>query len=110
MSLAASGARLGLSRDDLLMRAGLAVLAAVLLLMVGLPLWALLAKGFEDRDGRFVGLANFATYFSTPALFDSALNSFSVALATTLVEQGPAIVSGGRLNGVSVDATDAAPA
>ena len=47
----------------------------VLLLIVGLPLWALLAKGFEDRDGKFVGLANYMSYFSTPALFNSALNS-----------------------------------
>ena len=77
--------RVGLSRDDLAMRLGLVALAAVLLLMVGLPLWALLSKGFEDRDGRFVGLANFITYFSTPALLDSALNSGKVAAFCTLV-------------------------
>ena len=45
----------------------------MLLVIVGLPLWALLSKGFEDRDGHFVGLANYVSYFSTPALFDSAL-------------------------------------
>lgn len=75
----------GLSRDDLLMRTGVALLAVVLLVIVGLPLWSLLSKGFEDRDGRFVGLANYATYFSTPALFDSALNSLHVAAAATLI-------------------------
>jgi iron(III) transport system permease protein len=75
----------GLSRDDLLMRAGVALLAVILLVIVGLPLWSLLSKGFEDRDGRFVGLANYATYFSTPALFDSALNSLHVAAAATLI-------------------------
>ncbi len=67
------------------MRAGVALLAVVLLVIVGLPLWSLLSKGFEDRDGRFVGLANYATYFSTPALFDSALNSLHVAAAATLI-------------------------
>lgn len=77
--------RVSLSRDDLMMRFGVAALAAILLLIVGLPLWSLLAKGFEDRDGQFVGLANFVTYFSTPALFDSALNSISVAMVATLV-------------------------
>jgi iron(III) transport system permease protein len=41
------------------MRAGV-VLSRVLLLIVGLPLWSLLAKGFEDRDGKFVGLANYS--------------------------------------------------
>jgi iron(III) transport system permease protein len=77
--------RVALSRDDLVMRAGVLLLALVLLVIVGLPLWALLAKGFEDRDGKFVGLANYASYFSTPALFDSALNSFHVAAVCTLI-------------------------
>jgi iron(III) transport system permease protein len=77
--------RLSLSGDELAMRAGVVVLALVLLVIVGLPLWSLLAKGFEDRDGKFVGLANYFAYFSTPALFDSALNSFHVAAATTVI-------------------------
>lgn len=77
--------RVGLSRDDLLMRAGVVVLALLLLVMVGLPLWSLLAKGFEDRDGKFVGLANYVSYFSTPALFNSALNSLHVAAVTTAI-------------------------
>jgi iron(III) transport system permease protein len=77
--------RVAMSRDDLVMRAGVLLLALVLLVIVGLPLWALLAKGFEDRDGKFVGLANYASYFSTPALFDSALNSFHVAAVCTLI-------------------------
>ena len=89
MSLAAPAPRAvlraNLSRDDLMMRAGVVALAGVLLLIVGLPLWALLAKGFEDRDGHFVGLANYLSYFSTPALFNSALNSFHVAAAATLI-------------------------
>lgn len=85
MSLAVPGLKVGLSRDDLMMRAGVLVLAGVLLVMVGLPLWALLAKGFEDRDGKFIGLANYASYFSTPALFQSALNSFQVASITTVI-------------------------
>ena len=78
-------ARVSLSRDDVLMRVGVVALAAVLLLIVGLPLWSLLAKGFEDREGKFVGLANYVAYFSTPALFDSALNSLHVATATTVI-------------------------
>src|SRR6185312_15737585 len=67
------------------MRAGVMAAAAELLVMVGLPLWSLLAKGFEDRDGHFVGLANFLAYFSTPALFNSALNSLHVAAVCTVI-------------------------
>jgi len=85
VSLAVSVLRVRLSRDDLLMRAGVVLLAAILLVIVGLPLWSLLAKGFEDRDGRFVGLANYLAYFSTPALFNSALNSFHVAAVCTVI-------------------------
>ena len=89
MSLAAPTSkialRLNLSRDDLLMRGGLVALAGVLLLIVGLPLWALLAKGFQDGDGRYVGLANYVSYFSTPALFNSALNSLHVAVVCTAI-------------------------
>ncbi len=85
MSLASRSLRVGLSRDDLLMRAGVVALAFILLVIVGLPLWSLLAKGFEDRDGRFVGLANYVSYFSTPALFNSALNSFHVAFVSTAI-------------------------
>ena len=89
MSVAASGRlpilRIAMSRDDLVMRAGVVLFALVLLIIVGLPLWSLLAKGFEDRDGKFVGLANYVSYFSTPALFDSALNSFHVAAVCTLI-------------------------
>ena len=77
--------RIGLSRDDLLMRAGVLLLAAWLLVTLGLPLWALLSKGFEDRDGHFVGLANYITYFSTPSMLQSALNSLHVAAVCTLL-------------------------
>ncbi|MBL6654235.1 MAG: hypothetical protein ISP49_21755, partial [Reyranella sp.] len=43
--------RVAMSRDDLIMRLGVVLLAITLLVIVGLPLWSLLAKGFEDRDG-----------------------------------------------------------
>jgi iron(III) transport system permease protein len=85
VSLAAPVLRICLSRDDLLMRAGVTVLALVLLLILGLPLWALLSKGFEDSAGHFIGVANYVAYFSTPALFSSALNSFEVATVSTAI-------------------------
>lgn len=85
MSLAIPLSKVRPSREDLAMRAGVVAIVAMLLAIVGLPLWALLVKGFEDADGRFIGLANYAAYFATPALFNSALNSFEVAVATTLV-------------------------
>ena len=60
-------------------------LCAVLVLIIALPLWALLSKSLEDTQGRFVGLANFVSYATTPALFFSLLNSLAVASATTVI-------------------------
>ena len=60
-------------------------LCAVLVLIIALPLWALLSKSLEDTQGKFVGLANFVSYATTPSLFYSLLNSLLVASATTLI-------------------------
>ena len=77
-----------IARDEWLMR-GLMVLVAVLLVIaVVLPLGAMFMKSLQDRDGGFVGLANFATYFHTPALFYSIYNSLTIAFLTTAVVIG----------------------
>ena len=60
-------------------------LCAVLVLIIALPLWALLSKSLEDTDGKFVGLANFVSYATTPSLFYSLLNSLLVAGVTTAI-------------------------
>ncbi|WNJ88843.1 putative 2-aminoethylphosphonate ABC transporter permease subunit [Bosea sp. 685] len=60
-------------------------LCAVLVLIIALPLWALLSKSLEDVNGRFVGLANFVTYATTPTLISSLGNSLLVAGATTAI-------------------------
>lgn len=60
-------------------------LCAVLVLIIALPLWALLSKSLENTDGKFVGLANFVSYATTPALFYSLLNSLLVAGVTTAI-------------------------
>ncbi|GLK81480.1 putative 2-aminoethylphosphonate ABC transporter permease subunit [Methylopila turkensis] len=64
----------------------IAAVAAVLVLIIALPLWALLSKSLQSVDGRFVGLQNFVTYASTPTLMASLVNSVWVAgLATAIV-------------------------
>jgi len=65
--------------------AGVLILAlcAVLILIIALPLWALLSKSLEDPHGRFVGLANFVSYATTPTLLSSLTNSLLVASVTT---------------------------
>ena len=74
-----------LDRDDIVMRAGLCLLIGWMLVALILPLWTLLSKSFENQDGKFVGLANYIHYFSTPALFYSVWNSLFVAVVSTLI-------------------------
>ncbi|MEK7245644.1 MAG: putative 2-aminoethylphosphonate ABC transporter permease subunit, partial [Pseudomonadota bacterium] len=73
------------SNDDRILAIATVIIVGALVLGVALPLYALLAKGFQSADGRFVGFANFQTYFSTPALFDSIGNSVAVTLITTAI-------------------------
>ena len=74
-----------ISRDEWLMRLGVALLVGWLVLIIALPLWALLQKSFQNADGQFIGLANYVRYFSTPTLFGSIFNSIGVAVVTTLI-------------------------
>ena len=74
-----------LARDEWVARGGLVALALWLTVTVALPLWALLAKSFQNRDGAFIGLANYATYLSNPALSSSIWNSLFVAVLATAV-------------------------
>jgi iron(III) transport system permease protein len=73
-------------REALLMRAGISLLVAILLLTIALPIGVLLVKSFQDKTGAFVGLANYTRYFSTPLLVKSLWNSVWVsALSTSIV-------------------------
>ncbi len=74
-----------LARDEWIARAGLVALSLWLAVTVALPLWALLSKSFQNRDGAFVGLANYASYLSNPALSASIGNSLLVALVATAI-------------------------
>jgi iron(III) transport system permease protein len=84
-AVAAPPTRARLARDEWIARGGLATLALWLVVTVALPLWAMLSKSFQNRAGEFVGLANYITYLTTPALFSSFWNSLLVATVATAV-------------------------
>ncbi len=73
------------SADQRIMAAALAAAAVFLLLALVLPLAWLLVRAFQDADGGFVGLANFAAYVATPSLAASAWNSVWTAALTTVI-------------------------
>ncbi|HWK85835.1 MAG TPA: putative 2-aminoethylphosphonate ABC transporter permease subunit [Caldimonas sp.] len=70
---------------DRIAHATLLLIVAALVVFLALPLATILAKALQDRDGVFVGLANFASYLRTPSLLQSFVNSVSVSLLVTLV-------------------------
>jgi iron(III) transport system permease protein len=73
-----------LSREDWVMRVGITLLTLFLLLVIAAPLSMLLVKSFQ-RDGHFIGLANYVVYFSTPTLVASIWNSLFVGLTATVI-------------------------
>ncbi|GAB1531598.1 MULTISPECIES: putative 2-aminoethylphosphonate ABC transporter permease subunit [Brevibacillus] len=50
-----------------------------------LPLGQLFSKAFYNKNGQFIGLDNFVTYFSTPALAGSLNNTLYISWMTTLI-------------------------
>lgn len=74
-----------MSRDELVMRVSLGVLIIWLVITILLPLGALLKKSFENKDGAFVGLANFVQFFSNPSLTQSINNSVWIAVVSTVI-------------------------
>jgi iron(III) transport system permease protein len=77
--------RTSLDRDAIGQRAALLCAGAFLLVALVLPLATLFEKSFQDRNGAFVGLANFIRYFSTPSLVVSLWNTLWVSLLATCI-------------------------
>ncbi len=82
---AAPRIRAKVGRDDLIMRGAMLVLGGLLAVALVLPLYAMLSKSAQNKGGAFVGLANYAEYFGTPALFYSIHNSIVMAVVSTAI-------------------------
>jgi iron(III) transport system permease protein len=74
-----------LSAEDAARYALVGLFAAVLYLFVLFPMAQLAWRSALDNDGRFVGLANYARYFRTPAIASSITNSFFVSVVSMVV-------------------------
>ena len=73
------------SRDDKTMRVCMCLIGLFLAVAIVLPLYSMLSKSLENKAGNFVGLSNYQDYFSTPALFQSAFNSFLISVIGTFI-------------------------
>jgi len=73
------------SRDNLVLFGLLAGLSTMMVLFILMPPWAMLTKSVQNANGEFVGLANFATYFSSSSLWVSVGNTFTLGVIVTSV-------------------------
>ena len=82
---AAAEPRLKATASDRVAQAAIVAVALVLLAFLAAPLLAILLQAVQDKDGRFVALANFISYAQTPALLESLWNSVWVSATVTVV-------------------------
>ncbi|MDM0022062.1 putative 2-aminoethylphosphonate ABC transporter permease subunit [Variovorax saccharolyticus] len=80
------------SRDELIARGVLLLVMAMLFVFLIAPLFTILVKAVLDKDGRFVGLTHFITYFQTPSLLRAMWNSIWVSTVVVLISVPTAFV------------------
>lgn len=68
---------------ELWVRVLLLLICAGLLLFLLLPVAAILLKSFQDKQGVFVGLQQYSSYFASPSLRSSLLHTLAVASTVT---------------------------
>ena len=73
------------SRDDYLTILLIAVTAIYMLIALAFPMYAILSKGLQNKDGEFIGFENYISYFESPALVYSIYNSLFVSITTTFI-------------------------
>ena len=51
------------SRDDYLTLFFISLIGIYILISLAFPMYAILSKSFENKDGAFIGLENYQSYF-----------------------------------------------
>ncbi len=89
-----SGARVrpALDGEATLMRLLIGASGLWLIVFILLPLGQILYRSGVNRDGRFVGLANYLKYLTTPTLSVTLFNSLYLAVTSTLIAVALAFV------------------
>ena len=77
--------RLNIGGEEFFLRLCLIALGLFLLFGLLLPVYSLLSKGLQDANGNFVGLQNFANYFSEPRVSVVFWNSMRISVIATLI-------------------------
>ena len=73
------------TKEDVVRFIAIYSVVVFLVLFLVCPLCTLFIKAFQDKDGVFVGLAQFAKYFSSRSMVYAISNTFVIAIASTLI-------------------------
>ena len=73
------------SKDDYHTIFFIGITATYIIATLALPMYAILSKSIENKDGIFIGLSNYKYYFSNPSLFYSIYNSLFVSIVSTVI-------------------------
>lgn len=73
------------TKEDFVRAAAIYAVIIFLLVFLVCPLATLFVKAFQDKEGAFIGLAQFREYFTSKAMVYAISNTFFVAVSSTLI-------------------------
>ncbi len=73
------------SRDDYLTIFFISIIGIYIFIALAFPMYAILSKSVENKDGIFIGFENYQSYFSNPALVYSIYNSLFISIITMVI-------------------------
>ena len=73
------------SRDDYLTLFFISIIGFYIFIALAFPMYAILSKSFENKDGDFIGFENYQSYFGNSALVSSIYNSLFISIVTMVI-------------------------
>lgn len=73
------------SRDDYLTLFFISIIGFYIFIALAFPMYAILSKSFENKDGTFIGFENYQSYFENSSLVYSIYNSLFISIVTMVI-------------------------
>ena len=73
------------SRDDYLTLFFISMIGFYIFIALAFPMYAILSKSFENKDGAFIGFENYQSYFENSSLVYSIYNSLFISIVTMVI-------------------------
>jgi iron(III) transport system permease protein len=80
------------SRDDYLTLFFISIIGIYIFIALAFPMYAILSKSFENKDGAFIGFENYYSYFENSSLVYSIYNSLFISIVTMIITVSLAFV------------------